>query len=287
MRIRSGDVHLHAQVCGHGPPLVLLHGFLGSGESWADVVPALARSYSCITVDLLGHGGSDCPENWGRYTMDRCVRDVGAVLDFLGLGRVALLGYSMGARVALTFAIHHPSGVSALVCESANPGIEDEDERRLRLARDSKFAHAIERDGMDAFVRFWEALPLFESHRVLPVDVQARQRAIRRCQQPSGTAGSLRGLGVGRQTPVWRKLQELVMPALLVAGWEDAKYREVALRMGALMPAAELAIVPEAGHAVHLEKPQAFVERVLDFLDRQVDRERGDCRADSRVANEA
>src|SRR5262249_26256974 len=124
----------------------------------------------------------------------------------------------------------------------------------------------IERAGVPAFVDRWEALPLWASQARLPAAVRAAQRAQRLQNRAPGLANSLRGLGTGAQAPLHERLAELPMPVLLIAGALDAKFRALASEMAAALPAAHLALVPDAGHAVHLEQPAVFDRLVAEFL---------------------
>ena len=258
-------VWLNVELAGEGPPLLLLHGFTGSAAAWQPFAAAWP-GFRTIAVDLIGHGASDAPADEERYTMARCVADVIALLDALGIGRIAVLGYSMGGRVALHLALAVPDRITALVLEGASPGIEDADERRARVASDRALADDIERDGVDAFVDRWQALPPFATQARLPDAVRRRLRAQRVNNSAGGLANSLRGMGAATTEPLLARLHELPMPVLLVAGEHDAKYRALALAMRDRMPDARVRIVPDAGHTVHLEQPAAFAPLVKEFL---------------------
>lgn len=258
---------LNVERHGEGTPLLLLHGFTGSAASWHGVLPALARRRRVIAVDLVGHGASAKPAEVERYRMPAVAADLAALLDALALPTVDLLGYSMGGRTALHFALAYPRRVTALVLEGSSPGIPDAEERAARERADEALAARIEREGIAAFVREWEALPLFASQRRLPAATLAAQRAQRLANDPLGLANSLRGMGAGAQEPLWERLPALRAPTLLLAGAEDGKYRALAQAMADRMPAARAVEVPEAGHAAHLEQPAAFVAAVLAFLE--------------------
>ena len=257
---------LYAVSRGDGPALLLLHGFTGSGASWDHHVDVLASRFRTVTVDLIGHGRSAAPDDPERYRMDRCVVDLAAVLDRLGIGRAAGLGYSMGGRVALHLALAAPERVAALVLESASPGIADPAERAARVRADEELAAFIEREGIEAFVDRWERQPLFASQHRLPAATRQALRASRLANRPRGLANSLRGMGTGTMEPVHARLADLRLPVLLITGALDAKYVTLSHAMAEAMPDARLVIVPDAGHTVHLEQPEAFDAAVLDFL---------------------
>jgi 2-succinyl-6-hydroxy-2,4-cyclohexadiene-1-carboxylate synthase len=172
----------------------------------------------------------------------------------------------MGGRVALALAVTHPARVGALVVESASPGRAEAGERAARVAADTALAERIEREGVPAFVDYWEALPLWASQARLSPEVRAALRAGRLQNNPIGLANSLRGLGSGSQPPLWDRLPDLAAPTLLVVGCDDAKFSDLARRMAEAVPDNELLLVHNAGHAVHLEQPAVFARLVRDYL---------------------
>ena len=270
-RERDVDVgeglHLHVVSSGDGPPVVLLHGFTGSTATWDPLRMALESRFSVHAVDLPGHGRSRGPADPERHRLERFVTDLATVLDTLRLERTALLGYSLGGRAALRFALDFPDRVSALVLESVSPGIADPAERAARRRADAALADAIERDGIGAFVDRWERLPLWSSQASLPGSTRATLRSQRLMNRPDGLAASLRGAGAGEDSPVLDRLATADVPTLLIAGALDAKYAALTRHMAQAMPRAQLEIVEDAGHAVHLERPDAFARLVAEFLD--------------------
>ena len=264
-RVAVNGVCLNVQVTGEGPAVLLLHGFTGSAANWAPFLEAW-QGFTLVAPDLLGHGASECPADPGRYAMERCVEDLLALLDRLSVGRAAVVGYSMGGRLALHLALAAPDRLWALVLESASPGIDDPTERAARRESDVALAAAIERDGVEAFVARWESQPLFASQARLPPAVRDELRSQRLASDPRGLANSLRGMGAAAQEPLWDCLPEVQVPALLIAGELDAKYCALARRMAQGLPRARVEIVPDAGHVVHLEQPEAFARAVRAFL---------------------
>lgn len=265
-QVDVGDgLRLHVERAGSGPAVVLLHGFTGSTVTWHRLRDDLGDRFTTILVDLPGHGRSDAPEDPGRYALSRFADDLVRVLDALRVPRAAVLGYSLGGRAALRFALAHRSRVDALILESASPGIAAAPERAERAAADAALATALERDGIEAFVDRWERLPLWASQERLPPETRAALRTQRLQNAPRGLAGSLRGAGAGAD-PAVTGLGDLDVPVLLVVGALDARYVGIAEGMAAVLPRARLAVVPDAGHAVHVERPAAFTALVAEFL---------------------
>jgi len=268
--IECSGLTLHVEEGGDGAPLVLLHGFTGSGRSWWPVIDELSDRYRIISVDLIGHGHSGDPASASRYAFHRALDNLRQVALSLNIGNATWLGYSLGGRVALGLAVAYPDLVSALVLESATPGIADVTERARRRSDDDELAARIERDGVAAFVARWERLPMWESQEALPADVLACERGIRLANSARGLANSLRGMGQGAQPSLWDSLPDLQCPTLLIAGERDAKFARIAGEMHDALPDARVAIAPGAGHNVHLEAPAWFGERVTRFIDAAV-----------------
>ena len=257
---------LHVVERGAGPPLLLIHGFTGSTETWSPLVPHLAAAHRVIAVDLPGHGRSSAPSDSGRYALDRFAGDLVRVLDDLSIDRVALLGYSMGGRAGLRFALAHVDRLAALILESTSPGIPDPQLQHERLAADLELADVIERDGIETFVDRWERLPLWESQEKLPAGVRQKLREQRLANRAIGLANSLRGAGAGVDMSVLDRLGEIQAPVLVVAGALDSRYVELGQTMVSSIPNARMVVVPGSGHAVHLEQPEALTDSVVSFL---------------------
>ncbi len=265
-RMRINGVHLNVEVTGKGPYVLAIHGFTGNTTTWAPLAAAAQKEYTIVAVDMLGHGASDAPRDPKRYSMEHCIQDMEALLDRLGAERVHWLGYSMGGRIALSAAIALPQRTSALIAESASPGLATAEEQAARVKDDEKLAERIEQDGIERFVDYWGAIPLFASQSRLSAAVRDRLRAQRLTNTPLGLANSLRGIGTGAQPPVYELLSTLVAPTLWIAGEEDAKFAGIARDMHRLVPGSELRIIAKAGHAAHLEQPGEFNNAVLSFL---------------------
>ena len=241
---------------GDGPPVTLVHGFGQTRACWGPLVDGLAATHRCRLVDAPGHGGSDAV----RADLWECGRLLLDVAD----GSV-LVGYSMGARMALHAALldaaRGTGTLGGLVLISGTAGIDDHDERAARRAADDRLADRIEQIGVDRFVDEWLSGPLF-AH--LPP--WARFEDERRSNTPEGLAASLRDAGTGRQDPLWSRLGEIEVPTLVVTGDDDAKFTELGRRLVAAMARSTHAAIPGAGHSTHLEAPTPTLEAISAFL---------------------
>lgn len=268
MHLKIHGVKYNIERAGQGDALILLHGFTGSAETWRAHVSVFEKQFSVVALDFLGHGKSEAPNAPLRYRMEWCVADLREILDELEIATANVLGYSMGGRVALHFANAYPERVTSLILSSASPGIQDSDERQARAARDVELAEKIEREGIEKFVEYWTNLPLFATQTRLSEATRAELKAQRLQNNAFGLANSLRGLSVGVQAPLWNALPALRIPTLLLAGQRDEKFSNIARAMANAMPNAELKVVAEAGHAIHLEQPEIFDAIVLEYLKR-------------------
>jgi 2-succinyl-6-hydroxy-2,4-cyclohexadiene-1-carboxylate synthase len=241
------------------PTLLLLHGFTGSAAAWADLLPALEAGFDVVAVDLPGHGEGAALE---ALSVEATAEALGAQLA----GRRAhVLGYSLGARIALRLAVAHAAVVDRLVLESPSAGIADAAERGARSRSDERLAVEIERDGVEAFVDRWERNPIFASHARLEPRVARAQRELRLRNTAAGLAQSLRLAGQGAMEPLHDRLGEVHAPTLVIAGALDPA-RPRAELVAAGVPGARLVVVDGAGHTPHLERPDAFRRLVIEFL---------------------
>ncbi|MEQ8331386.1 MAG: 2-succinyl-6-hydroxy-2,4-cyclohexadiene-1-carboxylate synthase [Longimicrobiales bacterium] len=246
------------------PAPVLLHGFSATSLAWGRaVVEGLASGVGPpVLLDAPGHGARADAEA-GAFDLEAVHAAISAAL---GPEPSPLIGYSMGGRLALSFAAAHPGRVSRLVLESASPGLADPAERAARRDADETLAARIEEWGMEWFVDYWDGLPLFESRQAVPGPERARQRALRLANRPGGLARALRRLGTGALPPVWDDLPGTTVPTLLIVGALDRKFVAVAEAMAERLPDARTVVVPDAGHTVHLERPGAWLDAVVRFL---------------------
>ncbi len=244
---------LWADRSGSGPRLALVHGFTQTRACWGPVADDLAVDHEVVRIDAPGHGRSAA-----------VAADLERTADLLAdvAGPATWLGYSMGGRACLHLALHRPDAVRALVLLGATAGIEDPAARAARVEADEALARQLEEEGLEPFLDRWLALPLFAG-----LTPEAQHREARLENQARALAASLRLAGTGAQEPLWDRLGEVAAPVLLVAGARDERFAATAARMAGLIgDHAAVRLVPDAGHAAHLERPHAFLDVVRPWL---------------------
>jgi len=249
------------------PPVLLLHGFLGSGGSWREVAAGCASAFRCLCPDLPGHGRSGCPDGISfAHVGDAIVEG----LRERGIARCGLVGYSLGGRLALYLAMEYPELFDRLVLESASPGIEDEEDRATRRTNDAALAQRIaamaeDREQWRGFLREWYAQPIFSTVARNPM-LLGRVVEQRMDNDPVRLAKVLPALGPGEQPPLWERLPGFATPTLLIVGAEDRKYRIIAEKMSELAPRMAVEAFAGCSHNVHLEKPAGYTTALTTFL---------------------
>jgi 2-succinyl-6-hydroxy-2,4-cyclohexadiene-1-carboxylate synthase len=244
--------------------MVLVHGFTGSAAYWMDdlLMRLEGGGREVVRVELPGHEGRSGGAGRADVTLEGALARIADVAH----DAFDLVGYSMGGRIALHFAVAVPGRVRRLVLESASPGLALESDRVARRIRDEALASRIEADGVPAFVEAWSRLPILRPAAARPSAVEDHVRNVRLAHRAEGLAAALRGLGTGALPALWGRLAEVPAPTLVMAGAEDEKFTDVARRMALELPDATLEVVPGAGHTVHLDRPDAWAAAVREHL---------------------
>jgi 2-succinyl-6-hydroxy-2,4-cyclohexadiene-1-carboxylate synthase len=230
------------------PLVAFLPGFAQRGDAWGPVSERVAQRYRSVSVDF------------GSWSFDQRLSEIASRVD----DGDAVVGYSMGGRLALRAALRRPGRFGALVLVGATPGIEDEGERETRKRADEELADWIEQHSIAEFADRWEAQPVFASQ---PPELVEAQRAGRLSHDPRKLAQLLRSGGQGTFEPVWDQLEQIDCPVLAVAGELDTKYADAAYRIAERVKHGRARLVAGAGHAPQLERPTEFADLLLDFLD--------------------
>jgi len=234
--------------------LLALHGFTGSPRSW-DFLPRQHDECRFVPA-LLGHLGAEGDSDVGDFEaeVDRLARLSESE------STLHVVGYSLGARLALGLALRHPERVSRLTLISGHPGLESDAERVARRAADAKWCELLLDRGLPAFVDAWQAQPLWAARTQLDPATLDRKRSERLSHDPAGLARSLRVTGLAEMPNYRQQLAQLELPLTLCAGALDIKFRDLAEQMAKTVAHARLAIVDGAGHDLLLERPELITE---------------------------
>ena len=258
---------LAVTVTGSGEPVLVIHGFTGCAQAMAPLVDRLGGRRR-IAVDLPGHGNSESPADLKRYSIDATVEALAELIVEMDATPCAIVGYSMGGRVALSLAAAHRELCRSLVLISATAGITDPGERASRQRADAALAYLIAQQGLRHFVDRWMALPMWETlhERLGPVAWQTTIRQRLTCH-PLGLAHSLRAAGTGSMRSLWEELDSVDVPTLLLCGELDPKFVDLGAQMASQLPNCSLMVLPGTGHAVHLEDPESCTAALREHLD--------------------
>jgi 2-succinyl-6-hydroxy-2,4-cyclohexadiene-1-carboxylate synthase len=227
--------------------VVFIPGFMQPGDAWSPVAERLPERYPSVLLDHREH------------TFEGRLGEIAAA----GEGAV-LAGYSLGGRLALRAALRDPSRYRALVTVGASAGIDSRATRSARAEADERLAAWMETAPIEQIVEIWERQPLFADQSDALVHAQ---RAGRLAQDPRALASLLRTAGQGTLSPVWPLLGGFELPVLALAGALDDRYARAARRIASEAPQARAQLVENAGHAAHLQRPEAVAGLLVEFLD--------------------
>jgi 2-succinyl-6-hydroxy-2,4-cyclohexadiene-1-carboxylate synthase len=226
--------------------VLFIPGFMQRGDAWRPVAELLPERYPSELLDHAEHSFE------------------GRMREILESNASVLVGYSLGGRLALRAALRSPESLTALVLVGSTAGIEDGPMRVTRAEADEKLASWMEAMPIEDIVGLWERQPLFADQ---PETLVEAQRAGRLSHDPRELALLLRTAGQAALDPVWHELRTLDVPLLAIAGARDEGYSAAAKRIAAAAPNARAAIVEDAGHAAHLQRPDEIARLITEFLD--------------------
>ncbi|MBI3741969.1 MAG: alpha/beta hydrolase [Chloroflexi bacterium] len=246
------------------PPLILLHGFMDHAHRWDTFSRAMCDAFRVLAMDARGHGESDWADDYSR---DKMVEDIDAFVRALDLSRVAVVGHSMGARVAYFLAAQNPNAIGKLVIVDMGPELNPAGARRMRT-------------GVLAQNDFASPDELFDAARAAnarPTDEDLWNRV------RYGLKARADGRWVWRYDPnlrnptrrppprdparEWTLLKNISCPTLVVRGEEsDLLGHATSERMAREIPHAHYVVVKDAGHSVSTDNPEGFLAAVKPFL---------------------
>ncbi len=257
-------VRLHYTDVGSGQPaLVLLHAFPLHSGMWGPQVERLSAQRRVVAPDFLGFGGSDAPDSMYRYTMLGYADLLAALVDHLGLDRVALCGLSMGGYVAFAFLRQYPERVSALVLADTRAGADTTQVFERRTDQQDQVA----RIGTAALIEVLLEGLLSDTTRASRLELIEQVRRLM-ANPAAGYIGALEAMK--HRADAADELAGISVPTLVIVGEDDALAPpDVARDMHERIPGSELVVLPRAGHLSNLEAADEFNAAVEDFLARQ------------------
>lgn len=243
--------------------ILALHGFTGCGADF-DSLKALTKDkgYHWYCPDLPGHGQSTSPSD-----LNSILQELDYTVDRIG-EPVLLLGYSMGGRIALQYALRNVRKLNGLILVGTTAGIEDEKDRLARLQRDHAMADHIENVGIKVFLDEWRSNPLIKTQDSITDDVRLPMIENRLNLNPQALAQNLRSLGTGSLDPIWDQLQNIHCPAKVLAGEFDLKFVKIGQKLAQSLPNASFSVVPGVGHCAHLENSHFFLAELENMVEK-------------------
>jgi pimeloyl-ACP methyl ester carboxylesterase len=258
-----------------GVPLILLHGGGNEAHLWDDFIPAIAPHYRVIAVDQRGHGDSDWdPE--GRYETKFMVNDLEALTEALQIDRFVLIGFSMGGRVAMSFAGRHPERLAGLVLVDIGPEIDPRG--MIRIGQENQAHRAPVFASTDEYTSLLSLnYPAGQPHALIRMAKHGlRQREdglfelktdpkMRAARTDDDAARAKEDAFIQEQ---WDALAKIPCPTLVVRGAaSDVLSPDIADKMvDDVLKNGQLAIIPQAAHSVATDNPKAFEAAVSRFV---------------------
>jgi pimeloyl-ACP methyl ester carboxylesterase len=267
MRIATDEgVELAVETAGSGPGLMLVHGFGGAKEDFADHVPTLARDHTVVVFDHRGHGASDKPDDPAMYSLERLAADTLQVADAVGLDSFRLLGHSMGGMTSRKIPLIAPERVDALIMMDTLTGpIPGFDPDLMDAAAEVALTR-----GKDALKELLDMATVLETpayHRVLAERPGYLEFVEKKWADLSSVMWGALAKALAHQTDDTEALvASLTVPLLIIVGEQDTPFLKPSQALKQLIPSASLAVIPDAGHSPQFENPHAWIDVMLKFL---------------------
>jgi pimeloyl-ACP methyl ester carboxylesterase len=260
-------IKLFFQETGAGTPIVFVHEFAGDHRAWEPQVRHFGRLYRCITYNARGYPPSDVPADGERYSQDRARDDIRAVLDALKIDNAHIVGLSMGGFAALHFGFTYPDRARSLVIAGCGYGAAPGERQKFT-------------EETEASAKRFETLGMAkasEGYALGPTRVQFQNKDPRGFKEfadqfaehsAEGSARTMRGVQKRRPSlfDLADKMRTITAPALVMTGDEDWSCLEPALLMKRSIPTSALVVMPNSGHLINLEEPDAFNRHLADFF---------------------
>jgi 2-succinyl-6-hydroxy-2,4-cyclohexadiene-1-carboxylate synthase len=245
------------------PPLLLLHGWMGSCEDYTQIISRLRSQFYCVAIDLPGHGRTTVSGDDNGYDFIATATGIIRLLDELKIDRCAISGYSFGGRLALYLVLEFPDRFDRVMLESTAPGLANTSEREARIVSDDRIIDRLETTDFSTFVSDWYRQPLFvgiDAHPDFPKLLQRRLT-----NQPQNLARSLKYAGLGRQPYLGERLKNYARSILLLVGERDFKFITIAQTLDRECPGINVKVIPNCSHNIHFQQPRLWLDLFLNL----------------------
>ncbi len=241
-------VEIYYETRGEGPAILLTHGYSATAEMWARQLEVFSDDHTVISWDMRGHGRSGAPHDASQYSEALTTADMAALLKHLGFEKAVIGGLSLGGYMSLAFNCDFPEMAEALLIIDCGPGYKKDAPRNAWNASAHERADDIDAGGLAA------------------LEGGSAERAIAVHENPHGLAYAARYMLTQHTPRVIESLPDISVPAIVVVGEEDEPFLAASDYMAAKISGATKAVIPNAGHAVNLDQPDAFNTAIRDFL---------------------
>lgn len=260
-------VNLYYEKTGSGEPIVFVHEFAGDYRSWEPQMRYFGRRYRCIAYNARGYPPSDVPEDSRMYSQDRAREDILVILDHCGFEKAHIVGLSMGGFATLHFGLHHPSRAHSLVVAGCGYGAETDKREQFRAEVEATAALIEQSTGEEFAAKYAEGPTRIQFKNKDPRG-WAEFRGLLAEHSRKGAALTMRGVQKRRPSlfELEEQMRELTVPTLVMTGDEDEPCLIPAVFMKRTIPSAALVVLPNSGHTINLEEPEAFNRTVDEFL---------------------
>jgi 2-succinyl-6-hydroxy-2,4-cyclohexadiene-1-carboxylate synthase len=248
------------------PPLLLIHGWMGSSEDYAEIIESLKSQFYCIAIDLPGHGQTEVIDCNPEYNFVNTALGIIQLLDSLEIDRCAIAGYSFGGRLALYLALEFPDRFDKVLLESTSPGLATEVDRQARIIQDWQIIDRLETEPIADFVSYWYRQSIFISIDKHPNFDRLIQRRIT-TNRADDLIKSVERAGLGMQPYLGDRLKLHHRPISLIVGGLDRKFVDINREIARECPQITLKVVPNCSHNVHFQHPQAWIDCLTENID--------------------
>ncbi len=264
-KVLANSVGLYYEERGSGPAMIWAHGLGQNCGDWDELMAYFGDRYRVVAYDARGHGRSDLLENADAYSQELMVEDMAGLLDTLGIAEAIVAGHSMGANVALNFALQRPERCIAAIPVAIGSGSSD-------VARWNKYYHKLadllEVEGTAAYLDELNSIPAWASAMAHP-RIGERVRRSELANAPHALANVIRGVQARRPSvfDLQPKLETLSVPVLVMLSTGDEPVVECSKFLVHHLPNATLAEISARSHWTHLEAADVFHQSIDRFLD--------------------